>query len=224
MKLTVLILLLLFTDPMQLAKINTLKKEANEAYKSGKYDLAASKYSMLSDSLGVYEDEILLNLAHSYFHLGDTAGARVNYEQVTISPDKKLRSIASQQLGVLAKNSQKLEESLSHLKNSIKADPTNTGAKYDYELVKKLIDQQKENQQNQDQNKDQNKDEDDKEKEDIIPSEFAKQVKAKADQLRMKGDFDGALKTFEAGLQKDQTVAAYNEIISRLKKITGNDE
>lgn len=150
----VVLLAFLSTDPREIAKINALKKEAESAYLAGNYELAASKYKWLTDSLGVEEDLVNLNLAHSYYHLGDTAGAKLNYGAVSQSADKKLRSIAFQQLGVMSKDIGKLEASLSQLKSAIKADPTNRDAIYDYEVVKKLLENQK-NQENQDQNQDQ---------------------------------------------------------------------
>ncbi|MEO9474012.1 MAG: tetratricopeptide repeat protein [Cyclobacteriaceae bacterium] len=166
MKYIFLILLLSITDPLKTTKINSIKKEAGEAYKAGNYEKAATKYSLLADSLGVTEDEILLNLGHSYYHLGDTSGAKHSYQSLLTSSSKDLKSIASQQLGVMAKDAQKLEESLSYLKNAIKANPGNEGAKYDYEVVKKLLEQQQ-NQQNQDQeNQDQNQDSEDQENQD----------------------------------------------------------
>lgn len=176
MKYLILALLLIVTDPLEIAKINSLKNEANAAFKSANYQLATEKYSILADSMGVREDEILLNLAHSFYHLGDTGSAKQNYQSVTTSDNKKLKSIASQQLGVMEKDAQKLEESLNYLKNAIKSDPTNSGAKYDYEVVKKLLDQQQEqNQENQDKDQDQeNQDKEDQEKKDQEKSEEEK--------------------------------------------------
>ncbi len=162
MKYAILTLLLILTDPVQIAKVNGLKKEAAKAYQSGNYQLAATKYSMLADTLAIDEDEVTLNLAHSQYKIGDTSSAKLNYARVSLSSDKKLKSVASQHLGVLAKESKKLEESLEYLKAALKADPTNAGAKYDYEVVKKLLNQQQQNEQNQD-NNDQNKDDQNKE-------------------------------------------------------------
>jgi Ca-activated chloride channel homolog len=159
MRIVLVILLALFSNnPKEIAKINALKKEAEKAYLAGDYELALSKYAILSDSLGIDEDEIKLNLAHSHFHLGDTTGAKSNYNQLARSTNNKLKSIAYQQLGVMSKDSNKLEEALQQLKSAIKADPTNQGARYDYEVVKKMLKEQQE-QEKQDQKQDeQNKD------------------------------------------------------------------
>ncbi|MFK7952327.1 MAG: hypothetical protein AB8B73_05740 [Ekhidna sp.] len=160
MKIILFVFLALFTnDPKEIARINALKKEAEKAYLAGDYELALAKYAILSDSIGVDEDEIKLNLAHSHYQLGDTTGAKLNYNQLTRSGKNPLKSIAYQQLGIMSKDNGKLEEALQQMKSAIKSDPSNQAARYDYEVVKKLIKEQQEQQQQDDQNKDEeNKD------------------------------------------------------------------
>lgn len=159
-----LIVLLLFmstTDPSDIAKRNRLKSKAETAFEHGQYEVAAANYSKLYDSLGMTDPSIGLNLAHCYYALNDSANARLKYQSVASSDHAKLKSIAYQQLGVMAKSPKTLKESLNYLKSALKADPTNEEARYNYEVVKKLIEDQKkqqdENKDNQDQNKDQKK-------------------------------------------------------------------
>ncbi len=156
--LTILFLSTLSTNPTEIARNNQLKNKAAEAFSDGKYELAAQNYSILYDTLGVNDPAIGLNLAHSYYALGDTSNAKLMYQNIAASNNNELKSIAYQQLGVMSKTPQTLNESLQYLKSALKANPLNEEARYDYEVVKKLIEQQKENQQNQDQdNQDQNK-------------------------------------------------------------------
>lgn len=166
----ILLLVLLSNDPKEIAKVNSLKEQAEAAYLSGEYETALSKYSFLKDSLGVNEPAINLNVAHAYYHLGDTAGAKRNYNSLTSSASQKMKSVALQQLGVMNKDAGKLEESLQQLKTAIKADPTNQDARYNYEVVKKLLEeqqQQNQDQQNQDQqNKDGEENQDQQQKDD----------------------------------------------------------
>ncbi|MEM6643750.1 MAG: hypothetical protein AAF616_12285 [Bacteroidota bacterium] len=155
-------------DPRDIAKVNTLKKEAEKAFVSGDYELAIKHYSFLVDSMNITDEKVLLNTGHAYYHTGDTAAAKRSYEKAVRSKDKKLKSIAYQQLGVLSKDANKLEEALQQLKTAIKSDPTNRDAIYDYEVVKKLIDKQKQNQddqENQDQNKDNQEDQENQDQE-----------------------------------------------------------
>ncbi|NQZ78920.1 MAG: hypothetical protein HRT61_22805 [Ekhidna sp.] len=152
MKTTILVVLaILLNDPKEIARLNALKKEAEAAYLSGDYELAISKYTVLTDSLGNDEAAVRLNLAHAHYHLNDTAGAKNRYNQLSTDRNKKLQSVALQQLGVMSKDAGKLEEALQQLKSAIKADPTNQDARYNYEVVKKLLEEQQQQEQNQDQ-------------------------------------------------------------------------
>lgn len=142
-------------DPSEITKKNKLKKSAEKAYANGNYELAAGNYSILFDTLGVNNPAIGLNLAHSYFALGDSANARIMYQNVATSNNRQLKSIAYQQLGIMSKKQKALKESLQYLKSALKADPSNEGARYDYEVVKKLMDREAQSQKNQNQNQSQ---------------------------------------------------------------------
>ncbi len=145
--------LVLFTGSSDLTKINNLKKEAEAAYKSKNFEVAAKKYSMLVDSMDVMDDQILLNLGNAYLQLSDSANAKKSYNRVTNSDNRKAKSIAYQQLGVMNDQPQNLEVALNYFKEALKADPSNEDARYNYEVVKKKLKQQQEQQQqNQDQN------------------------------------------------------------------------
>lgn len=162
----ILLLAVVSNDPREIAKINSLKKEAEQAYLNGDYESAISKYTYLTDSLGLEDDQVTLNLGHAYYQKGDTTGAKLNYGRAGTSNNKQLRSIANQQLGVMSKEAGKLEESLQQLKSAIKADPSNKDAVYDYEVVKKLLEEQKQQQQDQENQDQQDQDQQDKEGED----------------------------------------------------------
>lgn len=138
-------------DISRIAKINSLKKEAEEAYAKGNYEKAISSYTFLLDSMQVDDEEATINLGHAFYKTGDKEAAQSRYQKLALSKNQKLKSIAYQQLGALSNDPQTLQNALSYFKASIKADPTNENARYNYELVKKKLD----NQQNQDQNQDQ---------------------------------------------------------------------
>lgn len=167
MKLFVAILLIMspFTDLDKIARINKAKKEAKEAYLANDFQLAHDKYKFLVDSLGVIEEEVLLDFAHTLYNLNDTTNAVNNYQELSESTNKKISSIAEQQLGQVMFDKKQYEPALEHYKNALRRDPTNQDARYNYELLKKLIQKQEEekkDQQNQDQD---NKDKQDQDKE-----------------------------------------------------------
>jgi Ca-activated chloride channel family protein len=178
MKTTVVFLLatLLFTDLDKIGKINSAKAEAKKAFLSGDFTTAIKKYTYLIDSLGVNEDEVRANLASAYFQANDTTGALNNYQRLTQSANKKISSVANQQLGVMANNQEKLEESLKYFKQALKAAPENNEARYNYEIVKKKLEEKKK----QDQQK--NKDQKDQDKKDDQKKDQKDQQKDKKDQ------------------------------------------
>ncbi|NBP67354.1 MAG: tetratricopeptide repeat-containing protein [Cytophagia bacterium] len=177
--------LFIFTDPGKISKINTLKSEARKAFNAGDYQTAVSKYKMLKDSLVVNEDEINLNLAHAYYQLKDSAQAISAYQEIASSSDNTIRSKANQQLGIIHNQQGKFEEALNNFKQAIKADPNNMDARYNYEMLKKKLEEQKkkEEQQKQDQKQnDQQKNKDQEQKEDQKKEEQNKNDKQKSDQ------------------------------------------
>lgn len=164
---TLILLLALIIDPTKIGKINSLKSEAKKAYLAGDYKTAIVKYRYLVDSLQVHEDEVLLNLANAYYQLNDTTNAISQYQSITQSSKNQLRSKAQQQLGVITNKSGKPEEALDHFKQAIKSDPTNADARYNYEMLKKKLEEKKkQDQQKQNQNKDQNQENKEQEKKD----------------------------------------------------------
>jgi len=139
----------------RIARINALKKEAKEAYLAGDYQKAIENYQYLVDSFDVKDDLLMLNLSNAYYKINDTTNSISNYESLLKSPTREVRSIAYQQLGIIKSQSKKYKEALQDFKQSLKANPGNNDARYNYELLKKLIQEQEQQQQQQQQNKDQ---------------------------------------------------------------------
>lgn len=179
---------LLLTDLDKIGRINSAKSEAKKAFLSGDFKTAIKKYTYLIDSLGVNEEEVRANLASAYFQANDTAQAISSYQQLAQSTNKKINSVANQQLGVMANNQEKLEESLQYFKQALKAAPENDEARYNYEVVKKKLeekkkqDQQKDkDQKDQDKKDDQKKDQKDQKKDDKKDQEKKDQEKKDQD-------------------------------------------
>jgi Ca-activated chloride channel homolog len=165
--LAILLTAILWGNFDDIAQINNLKRKAKEAYNTGKYSEAIQHYKYLTDSLQVDDDNIKLNLANAYYHLKDTANAKNNYNSLLASADRSVKSVAHQQLGIMNNRDKKFKEALDHFKEALKADPANGDARYNYELLKKVLREQekKEQEQNKDQEKkdDQNQDKKDQE-------------------------------------------------------------
>jgi Ca-activated chloride channel homolog len=180
---SIMLLLFLIIDPTKIGKINSAKASAKKAFIAGDYKTALEKYKYLTDSLGVKEDEVMMNMANAYFNLNDTANAMTAYQKLLSSQNKTLKSNAYQQLGVLSNRQNRLEEALSQFKEALKTDGTNEDARYNYEMVKKKLEEQKkQEQQNKDKNNDKEKDEEKKENQDQKKDDKQNQDKNKQDQ------------------------------------------
>ena len=152
---TILILLIVNLSSYfenNISKINQFKKEAEKNFREKKYNIAIDNYKYLIDSMKLNDDNVMLNLSHSYLLNGDTINAIDGYNSLISSKEKKVKSIAYQQLGVISKKYQKLKESSELFKNSIKSNPENIDSKFNYELVMKKIKEEQKNQKEDQQN------------------------------------------------------------------------
>jgi len=225
MKLLTLFLLafsLLSIDPSKISKVNKLKSEAKKAYLAGDMKTAIEKYKFLIDSLHVDEQEVAMNLANAYFNTNDTTNALNRYQPLAASRDAKINSWANQQMGVVANRQGKFEEALNYFKQALKSEPNNEQARYNYEMVKKKLEEKKkQKQQNKDKNnqdkkddqkKDQNKDQKDQDKKD-------QQNKDQKDKQDQKDKKDQQNKDKQDQQKKDQKAKAKNAVILPLLKL-----
>lgn len=168
MKYLIITILLLapVNDINRIAKTNELKKQAKEAYAEGNYKEAIKTYHFLLDSMGVADDGIQLNLANAYYKSADTTSAVDYYNQLTVSDNNKIASVAYQQLGIIKNKQKKHKPALADFKQALRKNPYNEEARYNYELLKKLLDEQKEEEQKQDQQQDKKEDQDQKQDQD----------------------------------------------------------
>jgi Ca-activated chloride channel homolog len=161
---------ILSIDPSKISKINKLKSEAKKAYLAGDMKTAIEKYKLLVDSLHVDEQEVAMNLANAFFNVNDTSSAISRYQPLSVSSDSKIKSWANLQMGVVANRQGKFEEALNYFKQAMKAEPNNEQARYNYEMVKKKLEEKKkqeqQNKDNQDKKDDQKKDQKDQDKKD----------------------------------------------------------
>ncbi|MGF1534088.1 MAG: hypothetical protein ACFCUI_10310 [Bernardetiaceae bacterium] len=153
----------------QIAKVNSVKAKAEAAFLSEDYPEAVRWYVYLKNELHQNDPEISLNLAHAYFMQQDSA-AKLHYQDLLQSDNKALLSVAFQQLALLkvgTGNDKKALEAAAQLsKQALRYDPTNEEARYNYELIQRILDLQSQQQQEQeDQNQEQEQDQQQEEQE-----------------------------------------------------------
>ena len=142
MKYTILITVLL--------ELGFGQDEGKNAFADERYDEARSYY-----------EEILLKRKNdnaAKFGLGTTAYKQKDIEtalrflsDAKNSEDLKLASKAYYNLGNMLREQNKMDESLSLYKKAMELDPSDEDAKINYELLKQVMQQNKENQQDQNQ-------------------------------------------------------------------------
>ncbi len=122
-----------------IAKENSVKSKAEEAFLAKDYATSIQYYNYLLDTLKINDEKAALNLSHAYFNQQKFAEASKNYEKLYNAKDKNVRSIAAQQLGVMSfKNDNDKPKALSYFKDALRANPTNKDARFNYEFLKRL--------------------------------------------------------------------------------------
>lgn len=140
--LVIQLLLALWKKFNYIADTNNLKLEAESAYQIQEYNKAISIYTTLTKEYEIHDEALILNLAHCYFKINDTANAKAYYSELISANNLQIRSISNQQLGILTANNGQLKKSMAYFKQAIIADASNEVARFNYELIKKYNDAQ----------------------------------------------------------------------------------
>ncbi len=191
--------------------LNVLREEAQDAFKAEDYDKAIKNYRQILDT--VSSEGCQLNLAHAYWLTKDTAKALDTYQQEYEYHIKK--SIALSQVGVISfaktgiqqmrplqeEEKEKVRVALSYFKNALKQNPKNEKARYNYEVLKYLLEQKdpEDNKNNQNQENKDNQNQENKDNQDQQNSDN----KDNKDQKNQK-DSDSENKDGEGKNQKDK--------------------
>lgn len=122
-----------------IADRNYYVNEGEKAYKKQQYTLASQHYSHIISDLEWSQDNIRLNLAHSYFLAKKYEFAATHYALTSQSKDVILASVALNQLGYLASINQDFEKALQYFQEAIIHYNQNHEARYNYELIAKIL-------------------------------------------------------------------------------------
>ena len=153
------------------------------AYQNQQYDEAAKEFN---ETLSAKDLQIQ---QRSYYNLGNTL-----YQLGENNPDP-------------AKKTEAWENSVKSFDSALKLNPRDADAKFNYEFVKKKLEELKKQQQQQGKQND------------VQPSEDAKKAKAEADEAVRRREYKGALEIMENQLRRDSTTSYYSDYIQRLKEI-----
>lgn len=136
------ILLSFWTTFNETGTKNHIKARAEAAYQNKDYNNAIIQYRKLIEKYKVNDEKVILNIAHAYFSIKDTAIARYYYQKITHSKSPDISSVANLQLGILEAYKENYETALKYFKESLKYYSENEEARYNYELLQKLIEKE----------------------------------------------------------------------------------
>ncbi len=205
------ILTYIFSLLFLFASANGDAKKGNEAYEKGEYETAEKLYRTALDTDPDNVD-IYFNLANALAKQGKTEEAIqtfMEYRSLAESPEKK--AIADYNIGSVLADGEKWKPAAQHFKNSLKLNPSDLDTKHNYERA--LAEANKENEQEQDQ-------QDQGQEEQEPPSEYAKAMKKRAEQLVNEQKYGEALNVMNEALKVDQTVQNFNDFIQRIGQIS----
>ncbi|PKV62959.1 tetratricopeptide repeat protein [Pontibacter ramchanderi] len=127
-----------------LRSISLLNEHANlaaAAYKRGDFIEAVASYEYLIDDLNVQDDQVRLNLGHAYFRLGEMQKAQQQYTLLADHATRHIKAVSLLQLGAISAQSKKYKQALSYFRQTLIVEPGNQAARYNYELIKKLLEE-----------------------------------------------------------------------------------
>ena len=135
-----------------LANLIIANDKGMELFSSGNYKEAAEYYRSILNERG--EDNAAnFSLGASQYYLEDHVSALKRFEQALSSEDRMLQSKALYNIARILQDQNELDKSLSLYKKSLELNPNDIDSKINYELLKRMINQQdsqnKQNDQNQ---------------------------------------------------------------------------
>ena len=121
-------------------------REANSLYLQGRYEEAVKKYAQ---ALARHPDvkELYFNLGNAYLKLGDAERAARNYQEY-LKWEMDLGEISKvhYNLGNAALSAKDARRAIESYKESLRKDPSNQKAKWNLEMIFRILEQQKDEQ------------------------------------------------------------------------------
>ncbi|MFC0876416.1 tetratricopeptide repeat protein [Saccharicrinis sp. FJH2] len=210
MRSVISILILFFTVSVFAQQERQQIRKGNDLYKDKKYTEAEVAYRKgLEGKDQLYQGK---------FNLGNAMLKQKKYDEAIqqfqilaqTTEDKKELAKVYHNLGNAYMETKKYAKGAEAYKNSLINNPSDNETRYNLAYAQAML---KQEQQQQQQNQDKPE-----------PSEYAKKLKKQADDLVNRFLFRDALNVMEEGLKVDKTVAAYNDFIDKMKKVTGISE
>tara|TARA_R110000868_G_scaffold259361_10_gene517461 strand:+ start:3007 stop:3648 length:642 start_codon:yes stop_codon:yes gene_type:complete len=186
-------------------------KKGNEAYEKGEYAEAETLYRTALENDPENAD-VYFNLANALAKQGKTEEAiqiYMEFRSLVNSPEAK--ALAEYNIGSVLADGEKWKPAAQHFKNSLRLNPNDAEAKHNFERA--FAEANKQDDQQQDQ---QDQEQEDQEP----PSEYAKAMKKRAEQLVSERKYGEALNIMNEALKVDKTVQNFKDFIERIGQVS----
>ena len=134
-----------------LANLIIANDKGMDLFNSGNYKEAAEYYSSILKERGE-DNAASFNLGASQYYMEDNVSALKRFEQALGTKDRMLQSKALYNMARILQDQNELDKSLSLYKKSLELNPNDIDSKINYELLKRMINQQDSQNQQNDQN------------------------------------------------------------------------
>lgn len=186
-------------------------REGNARFRRGEYAAADSLYRealrALDDSTGTVYSGLQNNLGLALQRRGTYAPAQQAYEEAIRSATSdagRVRSLFNGANAAAALGER--EQALNYYKRVLLLDPTHEAARFNYEYLKRNTGGRSGGRSAS-----------------VDPSAYAKKLKQKAESLVAEMRYTAAAALMRDGLQRDSTVAAFRDFITRIEEVAQID-
>jgi Ca-activated chloride channel family protein len=181
---------------------NKILRQGNKEYKNQKYNNATESYSKALQK-EPKDVRAHFNQGDALFQLNELEKAKESYTNAAkLSTNTDIQAKCFYNIGNAFYKQEKYEESAKAYKTSLKLNPKDADAKYNLMMALSKIKKGEKGKPGEE------------------PSEYAKKLKAKADELIKQNKFEEAYVLMENGSKADKTVKkAYGDFITKTKDI-----
>jgi len=177
-------------------------RRGNRQFRAEKYEKAQAEYMKAAEA-DPNNPQAIYNLGCAYMLQQNDSAAVANFAKATkMETDKKRRSMAYHNIGVLFQNRTQYDKAIEAYKESLRLNPSDDETRYNLALCQKMRKKQPQNQQQNKQNKD-NKDNKDKQQQQQQQQQDKQQQQQNQQQDKQQMSRENAEQLLQAAMQEE---------------------
>ena len=201
----------------QLPAQESTSDPALNAFREGDFDKAIQLYSdMLAEKSG--DENLKFNLGSAFYKKGTFNAARSGFEDALRIEDSQTKSKVYYNLGNTLFKMNNPEESLEAFKRAIKLNPKDEDAKYNYEFVKSLIEEQENDQEGDENEEKESEDSEEKDETDKNEDDSDKNEEEQEKENEQQQENQNQQAQRQQQKEKEKSQAEYQDILDALEQ------